>query len=62
MNSGIDNAWIEAGVYGSATTRQILKCINIKSVHRIIWVTFLLQIFGSHHLPTRYANEPVETK
>ncbi len=25
-NSGIDDAWIEADVYGSVTTRQILKC------------------------------------
>ena len=25
-NSGIDDAWMEADVYGSATTRQIIKC------------------------------------
>lgn len=29
-NSGIDDAWIEADVYGTATTRQILKCSNYK--------------------------------
>ena len=29
-NSGIDDAWIESGVYGSATTRQILKCTHYK--------------------------------
>ena len=29
-NSGIDDAWIEADVYGSATTRQILKCTHYK--------------------------------
>ena len=29
-NSGIDDSWIEADVYGSATTRQILKCTHYK--------------------------------
>jgi hypothetical protein len=29
-NSGIDDAWMEAYVYGSATTRQILKCTHYK--------------------------------
>ena len=29
-NSGIDDAWIEADVYSSATTRQILKCTHYK--------------------------------
>ena len=29
-NFGIDNAWKEADVYGSATTRQILKCTHYK--------------------------------
>ena len=29
-NSGIDDAWIESDVYGSATTRQILKCTHYK--------------------------------
>jgi hypothetical protein len=29
-NSGIDDAWMEADVYGSATTRQILKCTHYK--------------------------------
>ncbi len=29
-NSGIDDAWIEADVYGSATTRQILQCKHYK--------------------------------
>ena len=29
-NSGIDDAWIEADVYGTATTRQILKCKHYK--------------------------------
>ena len=29
-NSGIDDAWIEADVYGTATTRQILKCTHYK--------------------------------
>ena len=29
-NSGIDDAWIEAGVYGAATTRQILRCTHHK--------------------------------
>ena len=29
-NSGIDEAWLEADVYGPATTRQILKCTHYK--------------------------------
>ena len=29
-NSGIDEAWIEADVYGPTTTRQILKCTHYK--------------------------------
>ena len=29
-NSGIDDAWMEADVYGSATTRQIIKCTHCK--------------------------------
>jgi len=29
-NSGIDDAWTESDVYGSATTRQILKCTHYK--------------------------------
>ena len=29
-NSGIDDAWLEAGVYGSGTIRQILKCAHYK--------------------------------
>jgi len=29
-NSGKDDTWIEADVYGSATTRQILKCTQYK--------------------------------
>ncbi|KAI4800965.1 hypothetical protein KUCAC02_006230 [Chaenocephalus aceratus] len=29
-NSGIDDAWMEADVYGPATTRQILKCKHYK--------------------------------
>jgi len=33
-NSGIDDAWIEADVYGAATTRQILKCTHYK---RSLW-------------------------
>ncbi len=33
-NSGIDDAWIESGVYGSATTRQILKCAHYKRTLR----------------------------
>jgi len=37
-NSGIDDAWIEADVYGSATTRQILKCTHYKhSLHAHIY-------------------------
>ena len=37
-NSGIDDAWIEAGVYGSATMRQILKCKHYKrSLHAHIY-------------------------
>ena len=37
-NSGIDDAWIEADVYGSATTRQILKCTHYKhSLHAYIY-------------------------
>ncbi|KAI4830142.1 hypothetical protein KUCAC02_001794 [Chaenocephalus aceratus] len=27
-NSGIDDAWMEADVYGPATTRKILKCTH----------------------------------
>ena len=33
-NSGIDDAWIEADVYGSATARQILKCTHYKRALR----------------------------
>ena len=33
-NSGIDDAWIEADVYGSATTRQIMKCTHYKRAVR----------------------------
>ena len=33
-NSGIDDAWIEADVYGLATTRQILKCTHYKRTFR----------------------------
>jgi hypothetical protein len=33
-NSGIDDAWLEAGVYGSATIRQILKCAHYKRTLR----------------------------
>ena len=33
-NSGIDDAWMEADVYGSATTRQILKCTHYKHALR----------------------------
>ena len=33
-NSGIDDAWIEADVYGFATTRQILKCTHYKRALR----------------------------
>ena len=29
-NSGIDDAWMEADVYGSATTRHIIKCTHYK--------------------------------
>ena len=29
-NSGIDDAWIEAYVFGSATTRQIPKCTHYR--------------------------------
>ena len=29
-NSGIDEAWIESGVYGSATACQMLKCAQYK--------------------------------
>ena len=30
-NSGIDDAWMEADVYGSATARQILKCLTLQT-------------------------------
>ena len=33
-NSGIDDTWIEADVYGSARTRQILKCTHYKRALR----------------------------
>jgi len=33
-NSGIDDAWIEADGYDSATTRQILKCAHYKRTLR----------------------------
>ena len=33
-NSGIDDAWIEADVYGSATTRHIRKCAHYKRTLR----------------------------
>ncbi len=33
-NSGIDDAWIEADVYASATTRHILKCAHYKRTLR----------------------------
>ena len=29
-HSGIDVAWVEADVFGSATTRQILKCTHFR--------------------------------
>ena len=33
-NAGIDDAWMEADVYGSATTIQILKCNHYKRTLR----------------------------
>ena len=33
-NSGIDDAWLEAGVYGSTTVRQILNCSYYKRTPR----------------------------
>jgi len=33
-NSWIDDAWLEAGVYGSATVRQILKYAHYKRTLR----------------------------
>ena len=33
-NTGIDDAWIEADIYGPATTRQILKCSHYKRAVR----------------------------
>ncbi len=33
-NSGIDDTWIEADVYGPSTTRQILKCSHYKRALR----------------------------
>lgn len=33
-NSRIDDSWIEADVYGSATTRQIVKCTHYKRALR----------------------------
>ena len=33
-NSGIDDAWIEADVYGPSTTRRILKCSHYKRTLR----------------------------
>ncbi|KAL5009751.1 hypothetical protein ScPMuIL_012056 [Solemya velum] len=37
-NSGIDDAWMEADVYGPATTRQILECTHYKrSLHAHIY-------------------------
>ena len=42
-NSGIDDAWIEADVYGPATTRQILKCTHYKrSLHAHIYTYMAL--------------------
>jgi len=40
-NSGIDDAWIEADVYGSVTTRQILKCTHYKRSLRAHTYTYV---------------------
>ena len=40
-NSGIDDAWIEADVYGPATTRQILKCSHYKRALRAHTHTYM---------------------
>ena len=40
-NSGIDDAWIEAGVYGPATIRQILKCTHYKRTLRAHIYTYM---------------------
>ncbi len=37
-NSGIDDAWIEPDVYGSATTRQILQCKHYIKCYICIYV------------------------
>ena len=34
-NSGIDDAWMEANVYGSATTRHNSKCNHFKRTLRV---------------------------
>lgn len=42
-NSGIDDAWIEAGLYGTATTRQILSCSHYKrclTAHIYTYIAF----------------------
>lgn len=40
-NSGIDDAWIEGDVYGSATVRQILKCNHYKRTLRAHIYTYM---------------------
>ena len=40
-NSGIDDAWVEADVYGPATTRQILKCSHYKRALRAHMYTYM---------------------
>ena len=40
-NSGIDDAWIEADVYGSATTREILKCCHYKRTLHVHIYTYM---------------------
>ena len=41
-HSGIDDAWIGANAYGSASTRQILKCTHYKRSLRSHIYSYLL--------------------
>ncbi len=52
-NSGIDDAWIEADVYGSATTRQILQCKHYKRSLRAHIYTYVRPVGRGSHAGVR---------
>ena len=66
-NSGIDDAWIEADVYGPATTRQILKCSHYKRALRVHTHTYMAlyelaleQFFTEMPHPKEVCSKPAE--